>query len=78
MRLRTPVHVADRPAALRRAARDAVRAPSGSGPVVLAVATAALSAWMLLPLAFLVPGPPAPTLTAVDLRGNGVASRTGV
>lgn len=56
---------------LRGSARDAVRGPCGSGPVVPAVATAALSAWMPLPPAFLVPGPPAPALTAADLRGNG-------
>ncbi|MFD9117120.1 hypothetical protein [Streptomyces bottropensis] len=60
---------------LRGSARDAVRGPCGSGLVVPAVATAgttaALSAWMPLPPAFLVPGPPASALTAADLRGNG-------
>ncbi|MFE3035178.1 hypothetical protein ACFXKY_26455 [Streptomyces canus] len=38
----------------------------GSALVLLAVATAALCGWMLVPLAFLVPGPLA--LTAVDVR----------
>jgi hypothetical protein len=73
-----PESVDDWPAALRAAARDAVRDPGGSALVVLAVATAALSAWMLLPLALLVPGPLALALTAVDLRGKEVASRPGV
>jgi hypothetical protein len=40
----------------------------GSGLVLLAVAAAALCAWMLLPLAFLAPGPLALALTAVDVR----------
>lgn len=73
-----PESVDDWPAALRAAARDTVRDPGGSALVVLAVATAALSAWMLLPLALLVPGPLALALTAVDLRGKEVASRPGV
>ncbi|WP_326575405.1 hypothetical protein OG889_08995 [Streptomyces sp. NBC_00481] len=68
-----PESVDDWPAAVRGAARDAVRDPGGSALVVLAVATATLSAWMLLPLAFLVPGPLALALTAVDVRGKGVA-----
>ncbi|MGW0842881.1 hypothetical protein ACWD26_22560 [Streptomyces sp. NPDC002787] len=73
-----PESVEDWPAALRGAARDTVRDPGGSGLVVLAVATAALSAWMLLPLAFLVPGLLAMALTAVDVRGKEVAPREGV
>ena len=57
--------------AVRAAARDTVRDPGGSALVVLAVATAAASAWMLLPLAFLVPGLLALALTAVDVRAEG-------
>ncbi|MEU2271288.1 hypothetical protein ABZ568_33685 [Streptomyces olindensis] len=63
-----PESVTDWRAALRGAARDAVADIGGSGLVLLAVATAALCAWMLLPLAFLVPGPLALALTAVDIR----------
>lgn len=68
-----PDSVDDWPAAVRGAARDAVHDPGGSGLVVLAVAAAALSAWMLLPLAFLVPGLLALALTAVDVRGKEAA-----
>ena len=50
------------------AARDSVRDVGGSGLVLLALAAAALCAWMLLPLAFLAPGPLALALTAVDVR----------
>ncbi|MFJ7770069.1 hypothetical protein ACIQ1J_17085 [Streptomyces sp. NPDC097107] len=56
------------PAAVRAAAGDAVRDTGGSGLVLLAAVTAALCAWMLLPLAFLAPGPLALALTAVDVR----------
>lgn len=63
--------VGDWPVAVRGAARDAVRAPGGSGLVVLAVVTAVVCAWMLLPLAFLVPGLLALALTAVDVRVRG-------
>ncbi|UUU29995.1 hypothetical protein JIX56_08895 [Streptomyces sp. CA-210063] len=73
-----PESVDDWPAAVRGAARDAVRDPGGSGLVVLAVAAAALSAWMLLPLAFLVPGLLALALTAVDVREKEVAPGSGV
>ncbi|MCL6731011.1 hypothetical protein [Streptomyces neyagawaensis] len=59
----------DWPGAVRGAAHDAVRDPGGSALVVLAVLTAALCAWMLLPLAFLVPGLLALALTAIDVRG---------
>lgn len=69
-----PESVGDWPAAVRGAARDAVRDPGGSGLVVLAVATAVLSAWMLLPLAFLVPGLLALALTAVDVRAGDVGA----
>lgn len=58
----------DWPTAVREAARDAVMDPGGSGLVLLAVATAALCAWMLVPLAVLVPGPLSLALTAVDVR----------
>jgi len=63
-----PESLTDWPAAVREAARDTVRDPGGSGLVLLAVATAALCAWMLVPLAFLAPGPLALALTAVDVR----------
>ncbi|MGP4047586.1 hypothetical protein [Streptomyces sp. 2A115] len=55
-------------AAVGGAARDSVRDVGGSGLVLLALAAAALCAWMLLPLAFLAPGPLALALTAVDVR----------
>lgn len=63
-----PESLTDWPAAVREAARDAVRDLGGSALVLLAVATAALCAWMLVPLAFLVPGPLALALTAVHVR----------
>ncbi|KUO16557.1 hypothetical protein [Streptomyces dysideae] len=63
-----PESLTDWPAAVRAAARDAVQDLGGSGLILLAVATAALCAWMLLPLAFLAPGPLALALTAVDVR----------
>ncbi|MFK0154020.1 hypothetical protein ACIQVK_18345 [Streptomyces sp. NPDC090493] len=58
-------------AAVRAAALDAVRDPGGSALVLLAVVAAALCAWMLVPLAFLAPGPLALALTAVGLRRAG-------
>lgn len=63
-----PESLTDWPAAVRAAARDAVRDAGGSALVLLAVATAALCAWMMLPLAFLTPGPLALALTAVHVR----------
>jgi hypothetical protein len=63
-----PESLTDWPAALREAARDAVGDLGGSALVLLAVATAVLCAWMLVPLAFLAPGPLALALTAVDVR----------
>ncbi|MHC3467980.1 hypothetical protein ACYF6T_04625 [Streptomyces sp. 7R007] len=63
-----PESLTDWPAAVRQAARDTVRDAGGSALVLLAVATAALCAWMLVPLAFLAPGPLALALTAVDVR----------
>jgi hypothetical protein len=68
-----PESLTDCAAALRTAARDAVADPGGSALVLLAVATAALCAWMLVPLAFLAPGPPALALTAVDVRFAGIS-----
>ncbi|MER7185285.1 hypothetical protein ABT404_38490 [Streptomyces hyaluromycini] len=68
-----PESLTDWPAAVHEAARDAVRDPGGSSLVLLAVATAALCAWMLVPLAFLAPGPLALALTAVGLRRAGRA-----
>ncbi|MER5796328.1 hypothetical protein [Streptomyces sp. NPDC001980] len=66
-----PESLTDWRAAVREAARDAVRDPGGSALVLLAVATAVLCAWMLVPLAFLAPGPLALALTAVGLRHAG-------
>ncbi|MFJ7071569.1 hypothetical protein [Streptomyces sp. NPDC098781] len=63
-----PESLTDWRAAVREAARDSVRDVGGSALVLLAVATAVLCAWMLLPLAFLAPGPLALAVTAVDLR----------
>ncbi|MEY9989287.1 hypothetical protein ABIE67_001319 [Streptomyces sp. V4I8] len=63
-----PESLSDWRSAVRAAARDAVRDVGGSGLVLLAVATAALCAWMLVPLAFLAPGPLALALTAVHVR----------
>ncbi|MEV6484047.1 hypothetical protein [Streptomyces sp. NPDC051576] len=63
-----PEALTDWPAAVREAARDAVRDAGGSALVLLAVAAAALCAWMLVPLAFLAPGPLALALTAVQVR----------
>ncbi|GAA3812350.1 hypothetical protein GCM10022403_052620 [Streptomyces coacervatus] len=65
------------PTALREAARDAVRDLGGSGLVLLVAATAGVCAWVLVPLAFLAPGPPALALTAVDVRCAAVAGREG-
>lgn len=58
---------------MREAARDSVRDVGGSGLVLLALAAAALCAWMLLPLAFLAPGPLALALAAIDVRLSGRA-----
>jgi hypothetical protein len=58
-----PESLTDWPTAVREGARDAVRDVGGSALVLLAVATAALCAWMLVPLAFLVPGALALALT---------------
>ncbi|MFJ2816831.1 hypothetical protein ACIQOU_04260 [Streptomyces sp. NPDC091279] len=66
-----PESLTDWPAALRAAARDAVRDAGGTALILLAVATSAFCAWMMLPLAFLVPGPMALALTAIEVRGRG-------
>jgi hypothetical protein len=63
-----PESLTDWRAAVGGAARDSVRDVGGSGLVLLAVVAAVLCAWMLLPLAFLAPGPLALALTAVDVR----------
>ncbi|QNP75970.1 hypothetical protein IAG44_27955 [Streptomyces roseirectus] len=63
-----PESVTDWTAALRRAVGDAGRDLGGSALILLAVVTAGLCAWMLLPLAFLAPGPLALALTAIDVR----------
>ncbi|POX42251.1 hypothetical protein C3486_05815 [Streptomyces sp. Ru73] len=59
------------PAALRTAAARTVGDPAGSVLVLLALATAAVCAWVLPPLLFLVPGPLAAALTAVERRVGG-------
>ncbi|MEU8349783.1 hypothetical protein [Streptomyces sp. NPDC048845] len=64
------------PRSVRRGWRRAVRSAAvrsaadlpGSGLVLLALATAAVCGWMLPPLLFLVPGPLALALTAVEAR----------
>ncbi|MEV2196289.1 hypothetical protein AB0I02_35725 [Streptomyces phaeochromogenes] len=63
-----PESLTDWRAAVTGAARDSVRDVGGSGLVLLAVMAAVLCAWMMLPLAFLAPGPLALALTAVDVR----------
>ncbi|MEV7140863.1 hypothetical protein [Streptomyces tauricus] len=63
-----PESLTDWRAAVAGAARDSVRDAGGSGLVLLALAAAVMCAWMLLPLAFLAPGPLAMALTAVDVR----------
>ncbi|MGN9758785.1 hypothetical protein [Streptomyces sp. SD31] len=70
-----PEALTDWTAAVRGAARDAARDVGGNGLVLLAVATAAACAWMLLPLAFLAPGPLALALTAIDVRRRVCADR---
>ncbi|WP_037676117.1 hypothetical protein [Streptomyces griseus] len=70
-----PESLTDWRSAVRAAARDSVRDAGGSALVLLAVITAALCAWMLLPLAFLAPGPLALALTGIDVRH--AAARTG-
>ncbi|WP_037772038.1 hypothetical protein [Streptomyces sclerotialus] len=62
---------ADWRAALRAAALRTVRDLPGSALVLLALATAAVCAWVLPPLLFLVPGPLAAALTAVERRSGG-------
>ncbi|MEE1799580.1 hypothetical protein PUR57_13000 [Streptomyces sp. JV176] len=57
--------------AVLRAAGDVPRDPGGSALVLLALAAAVLCAWMMLPLAFLVPGPLALALTAIEVRERG-------
>ncbi|MGI5373436.1 hypothetical protein ACQEV2_04110 [Streptomyces sp. CA-251387] len=68
-----PEALSDWTAALREATRDAVRDVGGSALVLLAAATAALCGWMLVPLAFLAPGPLALALTAVHLRRAAIS-----
>lgn len=63
-----PESLTDWRAAVRGAAGDSARDTGGSLLVLLALAAAALCAWMMLPLAFLVPGPLALALTAIDVR----------
>ncbi|MEV7872281.1 hypothetical protein AB0P17_40655 [Streptomyces sp. NPDC088124] len=60
-------------AAVVGAARDVPRDPGGSALVLLALAAAVLCGWMMLPLAFLAPGPLALALTAIDVRDRGAA-----
>lgn len=63
-----PESLTDWRTALRRASRDALRDVGGSGLVLLALVAAVLCAWMMVPLAFVAPGPLALALTAVDVR----------
>ncbi|MEW1925174.1 hypothetical protein [Streptomyces sp. NPDC088360] len=65
-----PEALGDWRAAVRGAAGDAGRDVGGSLLVLLALAAAGLCAWMMLPLAFLVPGPLAIALTAIDVRNH--------
>lgn len=65
-----PESLTDWPAAVGAAARETARDPGGSALVLFALATAALCAWTMVPLAFLAPGPLAMALTAIDLRGR--------
>ncbi|MGW5662807.1 hypothetical protein ACWEWG_22330 [Streptomyces sp. NPDC003758] len=73
-----PESLNDWPTALRTAARTAARDAAGSALILLALATAALCAWMLLPLAFLAPGPLAMAVTAVEGRGREAGEATGL
>ncbi|MET9832108.1 hypothetical protein ABZ078_23040 [Streptomyces sp. NPDC006385] len=68
-----PESLTDWRTALREAARDSIRDVGGSGLVLLAVTTAVLCAWMLVPLLFLAPGPLALALTAVHIRWTGMS-----
>lgn len=68
-----PESLKDWTAALRKAVEDTGRDLGGSALILLAVATAVLCAWMLLPLAFLAPGPLALALAAIDVRTDGTA-----
>ncbi|MGW7080245.1 hypothetical protein ACWGH2_26330 [Streptomyces sp. NPDC054871] len=63
-----PEALSDWRAAVRGAAGEAARDVGGSLLALLALAAAVLCAWMMLPLAFLVPGPLALALTAIDVR----------
>ncbi|MFF3904616.1 hypothetical protein ACFYZJ_01115 [Streptomyces sp. NPDC001848] len=65
-----PESLTDWPTAVRAAAGTAARDAGGSALVLLALVTAGLCAWMLLPLAFLAPGPLAMAVTAVEGRGR--------
>jgi hypothetical protein len=67
-----PESLTDWAGAVRLAAGAAARDTGGSVLVLLALATAALCAWMLLPLAFLAPGPLAMAVTAVEVRAGQV------
>lgn len=68
-----PRSVRDWRGALRESFARTARDLPGSGLVLLALMTAAVCAWTMPPLLFLVPGPLAAALTAVELReGQGV------
>ncbi|NLU71295.1 hypothetical protein HCC61_01025 [Streptomyces sp. HNM0575] len=56
--------------AVRAGARRTFADLPGSGLVVLALCTAGVAAWSLPPVLFLLPGPLALALTAVELRGE--------
>lgn len=63
-----PASLTDWRAAVRTVAAESVRDVGGSVLVLLALAAAALCAWMMPPLAFLAPGPLALALTVIDVR----------
>lgn len=63
-----PESTTDWRTAIRAAAHDAARDLPGTGLVLLAATTRFLCTCMLLPLAFLVPGPLALALVAIDGR----------
>ncbi|MER7400751.1 hypothetical protein ABT381_35140, partial [Streptomyces sp. NPDC000151] len=63
-------------AAVREGAARTVRDLPGSLLVLLALATAAVCAWTVPPLLFLLPGPLAVALTAVEARRAGPSAAT--
>jgi lysylphosphatidylglycerol synthetase-like protein (DUF2156 family) len=60
--------------AFRAAARASVSDPAGSALLLIALGTAVVCSWVLLPVAVLIPGPLALAATAVEIR-RGAARR---